>query len=142
LTPVAAPNVFLAGDRLRKSGFGAMVLRDVAWRPSVETGASVPGYSGGFAACVVVSYPQPEVSGARLTERLTERSEHARNPLTLQTMRKKTCGVSIVGYFCTYRNNGPYDVPETFSFSSQNCHCWWQRISGAIFGAGGGGARV
>jgi hypothetical protein len=56
LTPVAAPNVFLAGDRLRKSGFGAMVLGDVAWRPSVETGASVPGYSGGFAACVVVSY--------------------------------------------------------------------------------------
>jgi hypothetical protein len=33
------------------------VLRDVAWGPSVETGASVPGYSGGFAACVVVSYP-------------------------------------------------------------------------------------
>ena len=24
--------------------------------PSVETGAGVPGYSGGFAACVVVSY--------------------------------------------------------------------------------------
>ena len=50
LTPVAAPNVFLAGDRLRKSGFEAIVLRDVAWRPSVETGASVPGYSGGLAA--------------------------------------------------------------------------------------------
>ncbi len=43
LTPVAAPNVFLAGDRLRKSGFEAIVLRDVAWRPSEETGASVPG---------------------------------------------------------------------------------------------------
>ena len=56
LTPVAAPNVFLAGDRLRRSGCGAIVLRDVARRPSVETGASVPGYSGGFAACVVVSY--------------------------------------------------------------------------------------
>ncbi len=27
-----------------------------AWGPSVETGATVPGYSGGFAACVVVSY--------------------------------------------------------------------------------------
>jgi hypothetical protein len=26
------------------------VLRDVAWGPSVETGASVPGYSGGLAA--------------------------------------------------------------------------------------------
>ena len=56
LTPVAAPNVFLAGDRLRRSGFGAIVLREVARAPSVETGASVPGYSGGFAACVVVSY--------------------------------------------------------------------------------------
>jgi hypothetical protein len=32
------------------------VLRDVAWGPRVETGASVPGYSGGLAACVVVSY--------------------------------------------------------------------------------------
>ena len=30
-------------------------MRDVARRPVVETGASVPGYSGGFAACVVVS---------------------------------------------------------------------------------------
>jgi hypothetical protein len=33
-----------------------MVLRDVAWGPSVETGAGVPSYSGGVAACVVVSY--------------------------------------------------------------------------------------
>jgi hypothetical protein len=30
-------------------------LIDVARRPSVETGAGVPGYSGGLAACVVVS---------------------------------------------------------------------------------------
>ena len=30
-------------------------LIDVARRPSVETGASVPGYSGGFAACRVIS---------------------------------------------------------------------------------------
>ena len=42
-------------DRLRKSGFGAIVLIDVAHRPSMETGASVPSYSGGLAACVVVS---------------------------------------------------------------------------------------
>jgi hypothetical protein len=34
-----------------------MVLKDVAWGPSVETGADVPGYSGGVAACVVVSDP-------------------------------------------------------------------------------------
>ena len=32
------------------------VLMDVARRPNVETGANVPGYSGGLAACVVVSY--------------------------------------------------------------------------------------
>ena len=61
LTPVAAPNaspnVFLAVDRLRRSGFGVVVLRDVAWGPSVETGAGVPGYSGGFAAWVVVLDP-------------------------------------------------------------------------------------
>ena len=60
LTPVAAPNtspnVFLAVDRMRRSGFGALVLWDVARRPSVETGASDPSYSGGFAACAVVSY--------------------------------------------------------------------------------------
>jgi hypothetical protein len=30
-------------------------LRDVAWGPSVETGANVPGYSGGGAAWLVVS---------------------------------------------------------------------------------------
>ena len=42
---------------MRKSGFGAIVLRDVARRPSVETGASDPSYSGGFAACAVVSDP-------------------------------------------------------------------------------------
>ena len=57
LTPVAAPNVwpnvFFAWGRLRRSGFGAIVLRDVARRPSVETGANVPGYSGGVAACAV-----------------------------------------------------------------------------------------
>ena len=32
----------------------------------VETGATVPGYSGGLAACVVVSYPRPEGTGARV----------------------------------------------------------------------------
>ena len=33
------------------------VLRDVARRPSVQAGASVPSYSGGWAACIVVSSP-------------------------------------------------------------------------------------
>ncbi len=33
------------------------VLRDVAEGPVVETGANVPGYSGGLAACAVVSDP-------------------------------------------------------------------------------------
>ena len=32
---------------MRRSGFGAIVLRDVAWGPIMETGANVPGYSGG-----------------------------------------------------------------------------------------------
>ena len=40
---------------MRKSRFGAIVLKDVARGPSMETGASVPSYSGGLAACVVVS---------------------------------------------------------------------------------------
>ena len=31
-------------------------LEGCGLEPSVETGASVPGYSGGVAACVVVSY--------------------------------------------------------------------------------------
>jgi hypothetical protein len=31
-------------------------LIDVARGPRVETGASVPGYSGGVAACAVFSY--------------------------------------------------------------------------------------
>jgi hypothetical protein len=31
-------------------------LKDVASRPSVKTGANVPGYSGGFAALLVDSY--------------------------------------------------------------------------------------
>ena len=40
---------------MRRSGFGEVVLKGVAWGPRVETGATVPGYSGGVAACVVVS---------------------------------------------------------------------------------------
>jgi hypothetical protein len=40
-------------------------LKDVACGPNVKAGATVPGYSGGLAACVVVSYPRPEGSGAR-----------------------------------------------------------------------------
>jgi hypothetical protein len=38
-----------------KRWFRIRGLIDVAWGPSVETGASVPGYSGGFAACATVS---------------------------------------------------------------------------------------
>jgi hypothetical protein len=48
-------------------------LIDVARRPIVETGANVPGYSGGFAACRVISCLDPEGGGARLTERFSER---------------------------------------------------------------------
>ena len=61
LTPVAAPNVspnvFLSRGPAAWKRIRIRVLKDVAWGPSVETGANVPGYSGGFAACVVVSYP-------------------------------------------------------------------------------------
>jgi hypothetical protein len=60
-----------------RSGFGAIVLRDVARRPVVETGASVPGYSGGVAACAVFSYSDllsPWVADpGRGAERLSER---------------------------------------------------------------------
>jgi hypothetical protein len=59
LTPVAAPNVspnvFLAWDRMRSNGFGAIVLIDVACRPNVKTGVSAPSYSGGGAALLVDS---------------------------------------------------------------------------------------
>ena len=45
LTPVAAPNVFLAVGRLRRSGFGAIVLRDVPegqmWKPGLTYPATV-----------------------------------------------------------------------------------------------------
>ena len=40
-----------------KKWFRVRVLRDVAWGPNVQTGASGPGYSGGLAACVMVSDP-------------------------------------------------------------------------------------
>ena len=54
LTPVAAPNVspnvFLAVDRMRITGF-VLADEDVsAPGPVMETGASGPGYSGGVAA--------------------------------------------------------------------------------------------
>jgi hypothetical protein len=57
--PNVSPNVFLAEDWLRGGGeaerrIRIRVLKDVAWGPSVEPGASVPGYSGGLASCVVV----------------------------------------------------------------------------------------
>jgi len=61
LTPVAAPNVspnvFFSWCPEAEKRIRSRVLRDVAWGPGVETGAGVPGYSGGFAACAVVSYP-------------------------------------------------------------------------------------
>ncbi len=58
LTPVAAPNVLpnvlLAGNRLRISGFAAIVLKDVAvrWcsRPADETSA----FPGGAHGCAFV----------------------------------------------------------------------------------------
>ena len=47
--------VFLSRGPDAEKRFRSRVLRDVAWGPMMETGAIVPGYSGGLAACVVVS---------------------------------------------------------------------------------------
>jgi hypothetical protein len=47
----------LAGGPDAEKRIRSHVLRDVARRPIVEPGANVPGYSGGFAACAVVSDP-------------------------------------------------------------------------------------
>ena len=63
LTPVAAPNAspndFLGRGRRPDSNqrFRIRRLKDVAWGPIVQAGASDPSYSGGVAACIVVSYP-------------------------------------------------------------------------------------
>jgi len=47
---------FLSGGPAAWKRIRIRVLKDVAWGPMVETGASDPGYSGGFAACAAVSY--------------------------------------------------------------------------------------
>ena len=57
---------------MRKSGFGAIVLRDVARRPVVETGASGPGYSGG---------------AERLSERLFGRGPDAKKRIRSRVLR-------------------------------------------------------
>ena len=49
-------NFRLAGNRLQIDVFAAIVSKDVARRPIVKAGASVPSYSRGLAACIVVSY--------------------------------------------------------------------------------------
>ena len=56
LTPVAAPNVFFGGRPDSNQCIPIPRLIDVAWRPNIETGANLPGYSGGGAAGVVVTY--------------------------------------------------------------------------------------
>jgi hypothetical protein len=59
LTPVAAPNVspnvFFEEMTGCVEADADPCFEGCGLRPSVETGASVPGYSGGFAAWVVVS---------------------------------------------------------------------------------------
>ena len=64
---------------MRKSGFGAIVLRDVARRPVVETGASVPGYSG---------------SAERLAERLFGRGPDAKKRFRSRVLRDVAWGPS------------------------------------------------
>jgi hypothetical protein len=44
-----------AGGRDTNQWIRICGLKDVAWGPSVKTGASVPSYSGGLAALLVVS---------------------------------------------------------------------------------------
>ncbi len=60
LTPVAAPNaspnVFFGMGQDANQCVRIRRLKDVAWGPNVETGAGVPGYSGGLAACARVSF--------------------------------------------------------------------------------------
>ena len=41
---------FLCGEPAANQWFRIIILKDVASRPIVETGANVPSYSGGFAA--------------------------------------------------------------------------------------------
>jgi hypothetical protein len=59
LTPVAvpnaSPNVFFEEMPGCVEADADPCFEGCGLRPSVETGASVPGYSGGFAAWVVVS---------------------------------------------------------------------------------------
>ena len=46
---------FLSRGPDAKKRFWIRVLKDVAWGPSVETGADVPGYSGGLAAAAALA---------------------------------------------------------------------------------------
>ena len=50
--------------------FQIRVLRHVARRTMMKSGTNVPSSRGGCAASTAVSYPPPEETGARLTERL------------------------------------------------------------------------
>jgi hypothetical protein len=55
-TPKVSPNVFFGGEPDSNQWIRICGLKDVALGPSVETGASVPSYSGGFADYNVVAY--------------------------------------------------------------------------------------
>jgi hypothetical protein len=63
-----------------KKRIRSRVLRDVAWGPSVETGASGPGYSGG---------------AERLSERLFGRRSDARKRFRSRVLRDVAWGPSV-----------------------------------------------
>jgi hypothetical protein len=57
----------LEGNWIRISGFVGIVLKNVAERPIMETGAGVPGYSGGLAAAWLFRIRRLRNIGARAT---------------------------------------------------------------------------
>ena len=72
-------------------------LKDVAWGPNVETGAGVPGYSGGLAACARVSFffvagvADPGRGAERLAERFFGMGQDANQ--CLSDLCREGCGL-------------------------------------------------
>ncbi len=69
ITERVTERVFESGSNAPDSNEGVRIrcLRDVAYRPIVETGASVPGYSGGLAAAWLFRFRRLRNIGARAT---------------------------------------------------------------------------
>ena len=84
---------FFGRGRMWRSGFGEVVLSDVARRPSVKTGATVPGYSGGLAAYAsvgfffVAGFADPGCGAERLSERLFGSGPDAKKRFRVRVLR-------------------------------------------------------